>query len=78
MAASVRKKAKREQCAGPPDTICFVEPEVTAVGHDLCIYTKYLELEHGEAVHILELRSATTSSVSGLFKQLRMWRNIFE
>jgi len=55
-----------------------VEPGFTVVGHELYFYIAYLESEHGEAVRILQFGNAATSSVSGVFKQLRMWRNVVE
>jgi len=78
MAASLRKKAKLGQRAGLPDTTCLVEPGFTVVGHELYFYVAYLESEHGEAVRILEFGNAAMRSVSGVFKQLRMWRNVVE
>lgn len=78
MAASLRKKAKLGRRAGLPDTTCLVEPGFTVVGHELYFYIAYLESEEGEAVRILEFGNAATSSVSGVFKQLRMWRNVVE
>jgi hypothetical protein len=78
MAASLRKKAKLGRRAGLPNTTCLVEPGFTVVGHELYFYIAYLESEEGEAVRILEFGNAATSSVSGVFKQLRMWRNVIE
>lgn len=78
MAASLRKKAKLGRRAGLPDTTCLVEPGFTVVGHELYFYIAYLESKEGEAVRILEFGNAATSSVSGVFKQLRMWRNVVE
>jgi hypothetical protein len=78
MAASLRKKAKLGRRAGLPNTTCLVEPGFTVVGHELYFYIAYLESEKGEAARILEFGNAATSSVSGVFKQLRMWRNVVE
>jgi hypothetical protein len=78
MAASLRKKAKLGRRAGLPDTTCIVEPAFTVVGHDLYQYIAYLDSEKGGAVRVLEFGQLATSSVSGIFKQLRMWRNVIE
>jgi hypothetical protein len=74
----LRKKAKLGRRAGLPDTTCLVEPGFTIVGHEMYSYIAYLECEKGEAVHVLEFGNAATSSVSGVFKQLRMWQNVIE
>lgn len=77
MAASLRKKAKLARCTRLPDTACLVEPGFTVVGHELYFYIAYMDSGHG-AVRILEFGNAATSSISGVFKQLRMWRNVIE
>ena len=77
MAANLRKKAKLGRRAGLPDTACLVEPGFTVVGHELYFYIAYMDSGHG-AVRILEFGKAATSSISGVFKQLRMWRNVIE
>ena len=78
MAANLRKKAKLGRRAGLPDTTCLVEPGFTVVGHELYFYVAYMDTGEGEAVRILEFGNAATSSVSGTFKQLKMWRNVVE
>ncbi|CAG5152963.1 uncharacterized protein ALTATR162_LOCUS2981 [Alternaria atra] len=78
MAANLRKKAKLGRRAGLPDTTCLVEPGFTVVGHELYFYIAYMDSGQGEAVRILEFGNAATSSMSGVFKQLRMWRNVIE
>lgn len=50
------------------------------MGHELYFYIAYMDSGQGEAVRILEFGNgnAATSSMSGVFKQLRMWRNVIE
>lgn len=55
-----------------------MEPGFTVVGHELYFYIAYIDSRQGEAVRILEFGNAATSSISGVFKQLRMWRNVIE
>jgi hypothetical protein len=78
MAANLRKKAKLGRRAGLPDTTCLVELGFTVVGHELYFYIAYMDSGQGEAVRILEFGNAATSSMLGVFKQLRMWRNVIE
>ena len=78
MAASLRKKAELGRRAGLPDTTCLVEPGFTVVGHELYCYIAYLESEKSEAVQVLEFNNAATSSVSCVFRQLKMWQNVIE
>jgi len=78
MAASLRKKAKLGRSARLSDTACLVEPGFTVVGHELYFYIAYMDPAQGGAVRILEFGNAATSSISGVFKQLRMWRNVIE
>lgn len=78
MAANLRKKAKLGRRAGLPDTTCLVEPGFTVVGHELYFYIAYMDSGQDEAVRLLEFGNAATSSISGVFRQLRMWRNVIE
>lgn len=78
MAANLRKKAKLGRRAGLPDTTCLVEPGFTVVGHKLYFYIAYMDSGQDEAVRLLEFGNAATSSISGVFQQLRMWRNVIE
>lgn len=78
MAANLCKKAKLRRRASLPDTACLVEPGFTVVGHKMYFYIAYMDSGQGEAVRILELGNAASSSMSGAFKQLRMWQNVIE
>lgn len=78
MAANLRKKTKLARHAGLPDTTYLIEPGFTVVGHELYFYIAYMDSRQGEAVRILEFGNAATSSISGAFRQLRMWRNVIE
>lgn len=78
MAATLRKKAKLGRRAGLPDTACLVEPGFTVVGHELYFYIAYIDSGQDGAVRILEFGNAASSSISGVFKQLRLWRNVIE
>lgn len=78
MAANLRKKAKLGRRVGLPDTAYLIEPGFTIVGHEMYFYITYMDSRQGEAVRILEFGNAATSSMSGAFKQLRMWRNVIE
>jgi hypothetical protein len=78
MAANLRKKLELGRRAGLPLTACLVEPGFTVVGHELYFYIAYMDSGQGEAVRIIEFGNAATSSISGVFKQLRMWRNVIE
>jgi hypothetical protein len=78
MAASLRKKAKLGRRVGLTETACLVEPGFIVVGHELYYYIAYMDSGQGEAVRVLELDNVATSSMSGVFKLLRLWRNVIE
>ena len=76
MAGSLRKKAELARIAGLPDTTLLIEPAFVVVGHEWYFYLVYLQSKG--AVHVLEHGSCSTSSVSGVFKLLRVLRNVIE
>jgi len=77
MGASLRKKAELARVAGLSDTASsLIEPAFVVVGHEWYFYLAYL-LPDG-AVHVLEHGSCSTNSVSGVFKVLRVLRNVVE
>ena len=76
MAGSLRKKAELARIAGLPDTTLLIEPAVVVVGHEWYFYLVYLQSKG--AVHVLEHGSCSTSSVSGVFKLLRVLRTVIE
>jgi hypothetical protein len=76
MAGSLRKKAELARKAGLPDTTLLIELAFVVVGHEWYFYLTYLQ--SNGAVHVLEHGSCSTSSVSGVFKILRVLRNVIE
>ncbi|KAH8721510.1 hypothetical protein GQ44DRAFT_361250 [Phaeosphaeriaceae sp. PMI808] len=77
MAASLRKKAELARMAGLIDIASvLIEPAFVVVGHEWYFYLVYLL--PNSAVHVLEHGSCSTNSVSGVFKTLRVLRNVVE
>ncbi|KAF2240286.1 hypothetical protein BU26DRAFT_611772 [Trematosphaeria pertusa] len=77
MGASLRKKAELARMAGLSDiTSALIEPAFVVVGHEWYFYLVYLQPTG--AVHVLEHGSCSTNSVSGVFKILRVLRNVIE
>jgi hypothetical protein len=57
-------------------TSALIEPAFVVVGHEWYFYLVYLH--PNGAVHVLEHGSCSTSSVSGVFKILRVLRNVVD
>ncbi|KAF2240216.1 hypothetical protein BU26DRAFT_573006 [Trematosphaeria pertusa] len=77
MGASLLKKAELARMAGLSDiTSALIEPAFVVVGHEWYFYLVYLQPTG--AVHVLEHGSCSTNSVSGVFKILRVLRNVVE
>ncbi|KAL5371450.1 hypothetical protein PMIN06_012891 [Paraphaeosphaeria minitans] len=77
MGASLRKKAELVRMAGFSDTAsALIEPSFVVVGHEWYFYLAYLHSDG--AVHVLEHGSCSTNSISGVFKILRVLRNVVE
>ena len=81
MAASLRKKMQLARRVGLVDKSGLVEPCFAIVGHETHVYFAYMASEDRDAVHILgpevgSLGFCETSSVSGVFRALRLWRNV--
>jgi hypothetical protein len=75
MGASLRKKAELARMAGLSDTAsALIEPAFVVVSHEWYFYLAYLHCDG--AVHVLEHGSCSTSSISGVFKILRVLRNV--
>ncbi|KAI0570993.1 hypothetical protein Alg130_11034, partial [Pyrenophora tritici-repentis] len=77
MAASLRQKALLARRVGLPDTTCLVEPYFTFHGHVLGFHIAFMDTEQ-DAVHVQEFGSASSSSISGVFQQLKVWQNVIE
>ncbi|KAJ4286960.1 hypothetical protein N0V90_012840 [Kalmusia sp. IMI 367209] len=77
MGASLRKKAELARMAGLSNTTsALIEPAFVVVGHDWYFYLGYLRPDG--AVHLLKHGSCSTTSVSEVFKILRVLRNVVE
>jgi hypothetical protein len=80
MAASLRKKQQLARQAGFENGQALVEPCFVVVGHHLHLYIAYVEsLEQNSIVHVLgpePLDGMNTGTASGVFRQLRVWRNL--
>lgn len=77
MGASLRKKAELARITGLLDTaLALIEPAFVVVGHEWYFYLAYLH--SNGAVHVLEHGSCSTNSVLGVFKILRVLRNVVE
>jgi hypothetical protein len=81
IAASMRQKKQLSQQVGIEDISNLVEPCFTIVRHKTHVYFAYIGLEEKDIVHILgpevsSLRLCETSSVSSVFRTLRLWRNV--
>jgi hypothetical protein len=81
MAASLRKKMQLARRAGVVDKSGLVEPCFAVVGHDTHVYFAYMESEERDTVRILGPESAPfgqceTRTLSGVFRALRLWRNV--
>ncbi|KAF1995657.1 hypothetical protein P154DRAFT_526166 [Amniculicola lignicola CBS 123094] len=66
---------------GHADRSGLVEPCFAIVGHDTHVYFAYMALGERDAVHVLgpetgPLGLCETRSVSGIFRALRLWRNV--
>ncbi|KAF2623921.1 hypothetical protein BU25DRAFT_477519 [Macroventuria anomochaeta] len=82
MAASLRKKIQLARRAGVMDKSGPVEPCFAIVGHKTHVYFAYMASEGKDAVHIVGPEDGSfslceTTSVSGIFRALRLWRNVF-
>ena len=83
MAASLRKKMQLARRVGLVDKSNLVEPCFAIVGHRMYVYFAYVGSEERDTVHILGpevglLSLCETSSVSGIFRALRLWRNVIK
>jgi hypothetical protein len=77
MGASLRKKAELARMAGLSISLsALIEPAFVVVGHEWYFYLAYLHPDG--AVHVLEHGKCSTSSVSEVFKILRVLRNVIE
>ena len=81
MAASLRKKIQLARRAGLVDKSGLVEPCFSIVGHETRVYFAFMASEETDAVQILGpedglLGLCGTRSVSGIFRALRLWRNV--
>jgi hypothetical protein len=80
MASSLRQKMQLARRAGFVHTENLVEPCFAIVGHDTHVYLAHVPVE-GDAVHILgpevgPLGLCETRTLSGVFRTLRLWRNL--
>ncbi|RMZ71985.1 ribonuclease h [Pyrenophora seminiperda CCB06] len=77
MGASLRKKAELARKAGLSEmTSVLIEPAIVVVGSEWYFYLVYLQPTG--AVHVLEHGRCSTISISGVFKILRVLKNIIE
>jgi hypothetical protein len=81
MAASLRKKMQLARHIGIGDKSSLVEPCFTIAGHQTHVYLAYIRSEERDIVHILgpevgSLGLCETSSVTGIFRALKLWRNV--
>jgi hypothetical protein len=81
MASSLRKKMQLARRVGLVDTSNLVEPCFAIVGHETHVYFAYMAPEERDTVHILgpevgSLSLCETMSISGIFRSLRLWRNV--
>ena len=81
MAASLRKKMQLARHVGLVDKSGLVEPCFAIVGHETHVYFAYIASEERDTVNILgpevgSLGLCETRSVSGIFRALRLWRNV--
>ncbi|KAF2834338.1 hypothetical protein M501DRAFT_1009755 [Patellaria atrata CBS 101060] len=81
IAASIRKKMQLARQVGQADKSRLVEPCFAIVGHETHVYFAYMASEERETVHILgpevgPLGFCETRSLSGIFRTLRLWRNV--
>jgi hypothetical protein len=81
MAASLRKKMQLARRVGLVDKSGLVEPCFAIVGHETHVYFAYIASEERDTVNILgpevgSLGLCETRSVSGIFRALRLWRNV--
>ena len=83
MAASLRKKMQLARRVGLVDKSSLVEPCFAIVGHETHVYFAHMVSEERDTVHILgpeagSLGLCETRSVSGVFRALRLWRNVIK
>jgi len=83
MAASLRKKMQLARRVGLVDKSNLVEPCFAIVGHETHVYFAYITSEERDTVRILgpevgSLGLCETRSVSGIFRTLRLWRNVIK
>jgi hypothetical protein len=83
MAASLWKKMQLARRVGLVDKGNLVEPCFAIVGYRMYVYFVYVGSEERNMVHILGLEVGLfslceTSSVSGIFRALRLWRNVIK
>ncbi|KNG52805.1 hypothetical protein DDE82_009088 [Stemphylium lycopersici] len=81
MAANLRKKMQLARCAGILDKSSLVEPCFAIVGHETHIYLAYMASEDVVRIQGPEQgfsSACETSSVSGIFRTLKLWRNVIK
>lgn len=80
MAASLRKKTELAMSVGLPlpDSMLLIEPAFVVVGHEWYFYLACLQPGGTGTVHILAHESCSTSSIEGIFRLLRVLRNVVE
>ncbi|KAF2003187.1 hypothetical protein P154DRAFT_520149 [Amniculicola lignicola CBS 123094] len=80
MAASLRKKAELAMLVGLPltDSTLLIEPAFVVVGHEWYFYLACLQPGGTGTVHILAHESCSTSSIDGIFRLLKVLRNVVE
>jgi hypothetical protein len=72
----LKKKAELSRIAGLPNTTLLIKPAFVVVGHEWYFCLAYLQSKG--AVHVLKHGSYSTSSVSRVFKILKVLRNVIE
>jgi hypothetical protein len=77
----LRKKMQLARRVGVLDKSNLVEPCFAIVGHETYVYFAYMASEEKDTVRLLgpevgSLGLCKTRSVSGIFRALRLWRNV--
>lgn len=83
MAASLQKKMQLARRVGLVDKSNLVEPCFAIVGHRMYVYFACVGSEERDTVYILGLEVGVlslyeTSSISGIFRALKFWRNVIK
>lgn len=83
MAASLRKKMQLARRVGQVDKSSLVEPCFAIVGHYTFVYFAYMAVEETDAVQIMGperglFSLCDTTTVIGIFRTLRLWRNVIK